>query len=173
MYIFLIGSHGTGKSSILYHLREKYEILSLESESRPLIRAGVDKLLKPLEYQYLLDDLLINTQKSFLGHQGKVYFTRCVLDAIAYGRTNLKEFLYNESNPSKFYKRIKDRSLFFYVPIEFPITEDPERPGDKEYQDKVDREIVKVLRDYYVPYMEVRGSIKDRAEMIYKVVNDL
>lgn len=165
MMIYMIGSHGTGKSSVLQQIRKYTGKFASDGMSRPLIRAGLDLKMDPLAFQYLLDDLTIQHQKSFLDFKNDVFFTRNVIDCIAYAHVN-KLKGYDEKKCVDFLNQIKQQSIFFYFSIEFPLEADSERSDDVEYQKAVDKEIIRLIEKYDILVRPVTGTVIQRAEHI-------
>jgi len=60
--------------------------------------------------------------------------------------------------------------LTFYLPIEFDLEDDGIRFTDKDFQKKVDKEILYVLQKLRVPYITLSGSVEERKQKIKDVV---
>lgn len=165
-----IGAQGVGKSAVIKELRELGYIAS-DGLSRPLIRAGLHESMEKEKFQVLLNDLTISHHTPFLDSIVPVFFTRSILDCIAYGIVNglgregkwLKDGL-------EWYEKNRESYRFLYFPIEFEIKGDLERVADKEYQKKVDRECLNVLRDTNTSFLSIRGTVKKRVETILSII---
>ena len=168
MFIFPVGSHGTGKTTVLREISNRTGDLYLDGISRPVIRANLP--IGKAEHQTLIDDLTIHIQKHFIDYDRLVYFTRNVFDCIAYAKVNIRNFS-NEKKMIDFYHKIKDDSIFFYFPITFELEGDSERSGNPLYQQRVDSEIRKLLFEYDVPHFTVTGTIDERIDFILSKVS--
>lgn len=58
----------------------------------------------------------------------------------------------------------------FYVPIEFPLSEDYARWGGEEFQRKVDEKLRELLLKKGYELTEVRGTVKERVDFILKTL---
>lgn len=58
----------------------------------------------------------------------------------------------------------------FYVPIEFPLSEDYARWGWEEFQRKVDLKLREILAKKGYEVTEVRGTVKERVDFILKTL---
>lgn len=171
MIFACIGAQGVGKSEVIKELRNMGYISS-DGLSRPLIRAGLYESMEKEKFQVLLNDLTISHHTPFLHLNYPVFFTRSILDCIAYGIVNkldrekkwLKEGL-------EWYEKNRDNYRFIYFPIEFEIKEDKERVADKQYQKEVDEECVNILRETNTYFLSVSGSVEDRVESILRYVD--
>ena len=64
----------------------------------------------------------------------------------------------------------KKEDIIFYTPIEFAIVEDDFRKNDKEYQQEVDRFIIKTLIKNKIKYHKLTGSVDKRISTVKEVL---
>lgn len=142
---YLLGAHGTGKSTIIQKLQEKYpDYPIMESMARPLhsglrqCRLGISRKSE----QILLNELSIRLHEN----------THKVLEALS-TRSLIDQILYNKfvspELPTEYMREIwskdyRHTGFIFYVPIEFPLVSDECRNGiwsDPEIQLEYDRDV--------------------------------
>lgn len=163
------GAQGTGKSTVLNKLRE-LGFYATDGVSRPLIRAGLHKSMSPLEFQTLLNNLTMHHHYPFTQINSPAFFTRSILDCIAYGRANGIGGQGDwEDKALDWFNNHRDSYVIIYFPIEFDIVGDPEREPDREYQRRVDEECKKVLEELDVDYYEVSGSVDQRVNQVLHI----
>lgn len=169
MIFACIGAQGTGKTTVLNKLRE-LGFYATDGISRPLIRAGLHKSMGQLEFQTLLNNLTMHHHYPFTQVEQTAFFTRSILDCIAYGRVNGIGGQGDwEDKAYEWFNEHRKAYVVIYFPIEFDIVGDPEREADAEYQRKVDQECLKVLKDLDVDYYEVSGTVEQRVNQVLHI----
>jgi len=98
---------------------------------------------------------------------------RSIYDNIAYNRLLLNKEKSNKIE--NLLKAIQDKvryDILFYVPIEFELENDGIRFEDEQFRKLVDEEIKKILEEYKVSYITLRGSIQDRLKIIEDTIRE-
>lgn len=70
------------------------------------------------------------------------------------------------------FKAFKRYHLYIYLPVEFEIEKDWVRHEDKELQIKVDNEIKKIFKEFWIDFFEVNWTIEQRAKAIQLLVKE-
>lgn len=172
MKIILVGSHSTGKTTLLNLLKElpqfkDYKIVTevlrnLNKEGLPINKESNNEtqLLAFNEYlkQFLLNDNLVSDRGFY-----DVY-------AYTWGaakRDKVDSYILNYQNwVMNRYKGIFDK--IFYIPIEFPMEKDGIRDEDIEYQKEIDKNILYCLKMINTNYITITGTVEQRMEQILK-----
>lgn len=169
MLVFLMGAHGVGKTTTLHEIKKRTGSLVFDGTSRPVLRA---KFLNttPEENQTLIENLAIHFQSSCLDYKDPIFFARSVLDNLAYAKEEVpfEKMATHISRCIGFYNGIKDRAKFFYIPIQFELKGDAERPADIEYQKKIDKNLKDIFVTYGVEYETLAGDVDERAFQLLK-----
>ena len=101
---------------------------------------------------------------------------RCIIDAIGYNRSNIKN---NHTLISPLYWQLMQEvflalkyyyDYYIFFPIEFGLPADNVRPVDNKYQAEVSEEILNILIENKLKYFMVSGSIVDRYDKIIKEI---
>lgn len=170
MLFTCIGAQGVGKSVTLYRLRER-GYFATDGIVRPLIRFGIHKVLSKEDYQRLINELTILHHTAFLNVNHPFFFTRSILDCIAYGRADgLDRHGSWAKEGIEWYEKNRDKYVYMYFPIEFPLEGDSEREQDSEYQRRVDRECLNILEETNTFFYTINGSIEKRVGEIIKII---
>jgi len=184
MRIGTVGSHGTGKSSLV---KEFINVCPgyytpLKEESRIVASRGLGLNFKTtLETQEAFLEAMLEMLADISNKENTIT-SRTLVDLLAYN-----QYFYNRPKygiTKKFIEKcqkvmLQQRSiwnLYVYVPIEFSIeTEDEFRVGqkaDKQYQQEVDTHILTTLNQYEIPHIIVRGTVQERVEQILERLNE-
>ena len=70
------------------------------------------------------------------------------------------------------HKAFRRYHLYIYLPIEFEIEKDWVRHEDKVLQVKVDEEIKKIFKEFWINFFEVKWTIEQRAKAIQLLVEE-
>lgn len=163
MFNVLVGTHGTGKTSLLNSLRGRTDNYITDGFSRPVMKAfkqHSDIYDSWLEQQ-TINELTLWGWKNYLNQN--VISTRSLIDVIAYNA------YYHGSIDSRFYdefRKDKHRVRFFYIPIEFNLISDGFRFEDKEDQTKIDILLYDFLKQENIDFVTITGTVEARAEQI-------
>lgn len=179
MRIALSGSFSVGKTTLAQAVFEKAtgklgaeQVSLVEETARKVIAAGF-KLDRNGSLDAYLAYISMQLEAERRATTKVVICDRSLADLLAYVRTN------DDPNiPASFNRaleeivRIESRHLDWhcYIPIEFPLVVDDVRPDDLDYQRAVDENYLRVLRDFDLPYVEVRGTIEERVTQVSKLL---
>src|SRR5574344_1654598 len=166
MKIVLIGSHGTGKTSILDELKKEHPNTFIITEVvRELHKKGINISENGNnKSQYVI----FNTYQE-LFEQNKNYISdRGLVDTLAYDRYLYKHkkisqivLLNHQQALRRFLKKNPD-VIHIYFPIEFDLVDDGVRSTNKEFQKEIDNYVVDILNEYNINYIKVSGSVEER-----------
>lgn len=161
MRIAIVGTHSTGKTTLLESLAGHLDLPVLSEVAREKI-AESDKLphLMTGGERGKFQKLVLEEQMRRESSSGRFIADRSVFDAVAYAfDTPYYETLrilaktHAEAFP---YDRI------FFLPVEFPLEGDGVRNEDEAYRDAIDRELRAILDHAEIPYQTVRGNPEER-----------
>lgn len=169
--VAIVGTHGCGKSTLLSALPLPSKITE---KARELIeKYGTTPNNLPyrervgFENEILLSHIAEEEWK--IAKNGFFISDRSLYDVLVYANElgleeedlrDLEELV--EGSPR--YDKI------FYVPIEFPLSEDYARWGGEEFQKKVDDKLRELLIVKGYEFTEVRGTVKERVDFILKTL---
>lgn len=157
MRIAIVGSHSTGKTTLLRLLAERLEISTLSEVAREMI-AESDKLPHHMtaeergEFQMGILREQIRRElaaESFLSD-------RSVFDAVAYSFDtpsygDLRSIAQSHASERPYHR-------IFFLPVEFPLEGDGIRSQDEDYRLAVENELLKILERTRTPFVRVAGS---------------
>lgn len=185
MRVCLTGSHGTGKTTLLTVLKEKYPSYDIQLES--MTRKAVSdptklNLTTPEESEKLISEAYM---KYFLDNQDKDFISsRHMIDVLAYSMYLSKkngniseETIFDIEEKVEELKKRKLFDLVLYIPIEFDLPEVEKgvkfREGqeDKQYREDIDGIIKFLLWGYNIPYVKINGSKEERIKKIEECLN--
>jgi nicotinamide riboside kinase len=168
--IAIVGSFSTGKTTLAEVLARRLTLPLLPEVAREIVELGfkLDKDATP-ETEALIFMRQYNNELStdeFVGD-------RSLIDVMAYAGWVLdnqewrKEMLLWEECVKLAERRLRTNyTHVFYLPIEFPIVLDGLRPDDPDFQEDIDRRILKLLHSHDLEYTTVKGSVEERMEQI-------
>ncbi|MFZ3232209.1 MAG: ATP-binding protein [Patescibacteria group bacterium] len=161
MRIAIVGSHSTGKTTLLRHLAERLEIAALSEVAREMI-AESDKLPHHMtgeergEFQMgILREQMRRelAVESFLSDRSVFDAVAYSFDTPSYGELLSVAKSHGESRP---YDRI------FFLPIEFPLEGDAIRSQDEDYRLAVENELWRILTETGTPFVRITGDPEAR-----------
>lgn len=174
--IILIGSHGTGKSTLAKALAEELDLPITESVARIVIETSSRYDPDPIEFQNRLCKM---SHWDFTRWKDVPnIMTRCPLDTLAYTKalSRQKEDKYDyQELYNRYLEQFKKdevamemvkHSLFVYLPIEFKPENDGVRPVDPEYQQAVDQAMRELIYEFQITPLVVSGSVEERVEKV-------
>lgn len=171
--IILTGAQGTGKSTVLKEL---------ENEGWNVITEVVRNLSKTGVKINEMGDVdgqraIFEEYKRLFGTQSDYVSDRGLTDVAAYTNYLVCE---GKIHPSVLWEQLEDIDLFVldnpdaifcYFPIEFPVVDDGVRSTNEEFRNKVDGYIKNILDSRKIPYIEVRGTVEERVNLIKSHLN--
>jgi deoxyadenosine/deoxycytidine kinase len=176
--ISLIGTHGTGKTTLLNTLIEKYPEFQHQIDNYS--DAGVlfkEKLLQVFDKNALQLYFLARHEYRVAVNEN-LLTDRSVLDALCYahyeymqGNVTVKMFRFLEERSLELLNR--EYNLLFWLRPEFELVGEGKRPEDKNYQIAIDRifeyyiDVAKVVE---VPVVRLTGSLEDRISKAAKAI---
>lgn len=168
--IILVGSHGTGKTTLLKAYKDKYGMSIRDGISRPIHKCTKELGLSRHDEQKLINELTFfywdyNKDIPNLG------MTRSPLDCMVYSQVFGFEDLQKEC-VQRFAELDLNDVIFVYVPIEFEIEDDGIRYTDKQLQKYVDESMVYYMNKFNIQYKTVSGSVEERVEQLRSIVEN-
>ncbi len=165
MRIAFVGSHGTGKSTLVEVLQNRPELIghSIYDGIGRLVHTGVKKDWSLKRKQRVFNRWYVWNHywsKNFVG-------SRSIFDTYAYSRIMVGPWfnhrLYSWAIRHIYY------DYLFYLPIEFPLEDDGVRYG-LEIQEQHDRETRLILDYHHIPYHTLTGSVQDRVDQMAAIL---
>ena len=173
LYIGICGAPSTGKTALLNALKKRAAHYRLRFvDIRHCARAVAERAAYKLnsqgsrESQFAIDAEQM-TREEKLAHQHKIT-SRTIIDAYAHAKANkLNLEAYYQTLMSK----VSKYSLILYIPIE-PYVPFVSREGrNKEYQQRVDKSIKKIIKAHHIPVQVVSGNLDMRARLGWAAIN--
>lgn len=167
----LLGSHGTGKTTLLKEVATKFpEYYVTDGFSRPVTRISKFLEFTNDEKQFVINELSAWAYQNYLTHKN-VISTRSVVDCIIYSQIVAPNV--DIEGMMTLFNETKDQvEYFFYIPVEFDYVVDEERPGGvwQELQLKIDKVIQDFIKEH-IPAEKIvtlTGTVAERLEQISK-----
>ena len=170
--VALIGSHGTGKTTLLkkieeYHYGDDLPVIS-DGDSRTVQNFNIEigGKLSDREQQ-----ILINRMSDARWHEQirtkHLFQTRSPLDHYAYCEALGWKDLAKER--LEFFKASDWKKVqFFYLPIEFELEDDGVRYSGLDFQLEIDETLLSLIKELDIPVTVLTGSIEQRAVKLFK-----
>jgi len=170
----IVGSHSCWKSTILNELKKSLQWYSFINE---LAREHILKSGKAPQHmtEWELEAFQFTLLSEQIKKESKLTYTlddfisdRSVLDILAYSH-KLDEEVYDI-----LYNRVKEYFInlpytkIFYVPIEFEIEADWIRYEWNQYREFIDDTIVRLLNEFKINYITLKGTTEERVSMLLK-----
>ncbi|MCK4666002.1 ATP-binding protein [Candidatus Dependentiae bacterium] len=171
--IALIGSHGTGKTSIIERLAEITKLPVIEELARNynMNTSDLD------EYKFFQKQLLLEQIKAEMAlklSNGSFISDRSTIDNMAYFLLKCEENSTPEERTRYADIAIKNALLYdyiFYVPIEFEMdTSNEFRFKDILFQREIDEKILHLIKLFEINVTVVKGSLDERVSTIIDVI---
>lgn len=159
MKISVIGSHGTGKSTICKELSTMFNLNIIPDVVPEAFRKGftINENTPPETQLWILTkqlELERNTPEDWI-------MEKSLWDNIIYGSLSIKDkkvLMVMEEIVNKNAKY----DIVFYLPIEFGIEDDGLRSLDSNFQSEIDVRFKKYLANSGIKFIKLSGSIKER-----------
>lgn len=173
----LLGSHCTGKTTLLHSVKQKEPTLYVtDGFSRPIQNVGRELILSKFEQQSIINQLSLWAHKQY-SFNSYVLTGRSLIDCIVYSEVlfsphladRLTRPLYKQLNSC-----LKQFNRIFYIPIEFEWEGDGERYGST-MQNKIDRRIQTFIKDNSLlsqKIVTISGSINQRTDQVIQAINE-
>ena len=162
----LVGAHGTGKTTILNELKDKYTIM--DGNSRKYIKKYEG--LKTDDIQCQISEGLFQLINHQIFNKEFAIFSRSPIDTISYAQeTNSAPFMWEIWRD-----KINDLTPYIeycYLPIEFELEDDGVRGADPKHQKEIDRRIQANLRGFNVNYTEISGNLEKRIQKVKEIID--
>lgn len=181
MKIALVGTHSTGKTSLLneFTSRTSYRVYVIVETARKIIERGfpmgkdahVDSYINYVNDQ-IRAELLFNPARYDI-----LISDRTILDTLCYARINAQ--IPRPTIPTYLLEMLEsvwllEKEMFdlhIYIPIEFELVKDGIRDEDEQYRVAVSNEIKKLLDFHHVNYVTIKGTIEERVLQLSDYVN--
>lgn len=169
MKIAIIGSQGTGKTTLVNDLSKAIGYKVLLEVARQMIKEGFKldlDITEETEYE------LLRRQKKLEKTEGPWIADRCLIDLLAYAiilfkkNTELIKAIREELEKAEY-------DLVIYLKPEFPIKKDGIRSTDKNFQKEIDKRIGIVLKDLSIRWCRVRGSKERRLQQVLRILQNV
>lgn len=175
--IALIGTHGTGKTTLMQKVLSEYRMFDKMSDA--FSDAGAlfkDKLLNILDknnlqlYFYARHLYRVSINEYFISD-------RSVLDALCYAKyenqqgkltDQMLEFLEEKS-----FELLKQYDHLFWLRPEFELVGEDKRPEDKEYQIAIDNIFQNYIVERDIDIIRLTGTVEERFEIMKKYIKDV
>lgn len=169
--IILTGAQGTGKTTLMNELA-KDGIRTISHIRKTAAENNFDTKNATEESQKTYFKTLkkeLSSKRSYISDRGLTCVAAYTFDKAISGDIAKKVADKQYLDIVKFHTE-NPEILLVYVPIEFELEDDGERPFDKEMQAKIDFLIKTILETTKIPYIEVRGTVEERLEQIRKAL---
>ena len=185
--VAIIGSHGTGKSTLanavckileregrlIQHLPELARSICERSNDPHFFRRGSNSALR----QLLLIIAQTVTEEELRAGDGILICDRTIADHWSYTLELFGEEL-AESGVSTMFsdyiaKHLASYDLIFYLPPEFPPADDGVREDDIQFQNQIASRILGELEQSRIDFVEVRGSLDARTDQVINSIHRL
>lgn len=161
MKIAFVGSHGTGKSTLLEILQNRPELIGhrvYDGIGRAVHTGSKEKWSLKRKQRYF------NRYYVWRHYWSKNFIaSRSIYDTFGYSK--LMVGLWFNYRLMNWAIRHIHYDYLFYLPIEFPLEEDGVRYG-RELQEQHDNETRLILDYHHIPYHTLTGTVQDRVDQL-------
>ena len=163
MKIGVTGSHGTGKTTLSKLLAGKNNWRYLpESPLQAMTKGFPINEETPIETEIWIFAKQIEmetfTPESWVAD-------KCLIDLLAYARYLMPKEKSLLETLTKIVKRNAVYDVVIYLPTgEFPIEDDGFRSTDPVFQEAIDKEITRIMREMNIEYHKIVGTREERLE---------
>ena len=176
--ICFVGASGSGKSTILNYIKDKWNLNIKELSARKFLIPNIPY------YEQLNDELQIKivfenaTQILKALYENEVIlFSRSNLDPLIYSKLMNKGNILNEQQ-EELIDYLNKKIIYIYLPANFELSKDvkindKERGDNEKLRQDTDKEIKKYLLNKNIFSFEVDGDLNERKLKIDKILNIL
>lgn len=166
----MTSASGCGKTTLLNIIAKIPNYKTIELSGRPYLPEKGDYVTNKsdsINRRISYGSLVTFTENLLNEKEGNLFFSRCAVDRLAYGRAlNVGEDLHDI-----IIKEIKEIVIphikVFYLPIEFSMPGDDDIRGTNEQARKdTDDHIRLILEEFNVPFITLKGSVEQRFKTI-------
>jgi len=173
MKIAITGTQGTGKSTLLNHLREDkalegYEFIGEQTKMIKDKGFGINQ-----EGSNLTQVLSVNVHLDNI-FKPKYITDRCILDSLVYTRwLQMDEkvgdwaLIYAMGMAEELLPKYDH---IFYIPVEIPLVENGLRDTDEDFQADIEYLFEEYIKQYKIKVHRLTGSVEERAKEFKKVI---
>jgi nicotinamide riboside kinase len=176
MKIAISGSQGTGKSTLIKAI-EDANLLPDYTFIKEIVRSLREQGVKiNREADHISQCKIL--EEHYKNHFRYFHFLtdRCAVDAYVYalydylhGKYTFEE---HKQHEALFLSSMGFYNLFFYLPIEFKLTNDGIRDMDIQYQKDIDNLFRIVYTRHRIPYQILSGNVKTRLTSFLQIVRE-
>lgn len=178
--IIFCGASGTGKSTLLKKIEDKYGFPAIEISARKFLdttKGSYDEQMNDKLQSQIIYNNTVQTAKYINAPLTRsVCLSRSIVDCIAYSHV-LKSGEYLCSIAEDYLQYIKNRAIFIYLPIEFSLSKEDEkdiaRGMNEEVRQATDKEIKRLLEKYDIFHYKITGSVQERMIKLGIIFNTL
>lgn len=174
-FINLVGTQGTGKTTILKLMESEMNFNIITEVVRKLNKTGVNiNESGNDEGQQIIFNTYVDTFNN-IDKELNWVSDRGLIDVVSYTK-----YLYDHGNVSK---QVYEEQLAFlndwykthkviicYFPIEFDVVNDGVRSLNEEFRKEVDNNIRWILKELQIDHYIIEGSVHDRLELMKAIV---
>ena len=168
--IGIIGSHGTGKTTLANELSERLNMLTISEIAR---KYNVNTTDRRKRY-FMQVDILNDQMYAEMSVSDNGFISdRTTLDNLAYfmlGTEHTPRELMCYLN--KAIINAKNYTHLFYIPIEFDLKGDGFRNTNKTYQHNIDSKILEILGFFELEYIVTSGSLEERVNTVFQDIEE-
>ena len=183
--VALVGSHGTGKTTLLsaladHAIRRDVDLVALPETPRDVCRRAEDPEFfrrgrnAPLKQALLLIRHLILESEARESGADVLLMDRSLLDYWVYTQTlfgaELVESEIHDLLEDVVLEHCRRYDLLLFVPVEFPPHDDGVREADRDFQQSISDAIEGRLDVIARPVTVVRGSVEQRVETAWAAI---
>jgi len=171
MKILLVGSHGTGKSTLAKEIQRVFpppfyiiDNIHRDAKANGFEINKTDDVISQIETvrRYLRE---IGVKDNFVSVDSIIRQTAYAIC------NNLPEPVIGLMKELCYVERAYFANIIFYFPIDFSLVKDGIRDEDIEFQKKIDVEIVNLLNIYYWNMCHtVTGTVSQRSDKVVKIL---
>ncbi|MCL5003777.1 MAG: ATP-binding protein [Patescibacteria group bacterium] len=167
MKIAVIGSHGTGKTTLAKRISGILEFNFIPDVAREAHekKFAINEQTPPETQFWILSkqiELERNTEAPWISEKS-------LLDNLVYGTFSIKDEEVLRVL-EKIILRNLDYDLIFYLPIEFGLVDDGLRSLDVGFQEEIDRVYRQLLLNKKLKFIELTGGVESRVEQALKYI---